>query len=82
MGNTLKGAGALFASRRRPRPWVRRSSQSYIANTYRAVAAVPGVASSSAPAGQPPNSEQYQTLLPDDGHQPHRPPARSAPGPT
>jgi hypothetical protein len=46
MGNTLKGDGALFGIPQATQTVGQTIDQNYIANAYRAVAAVPGVPSS------------------------------------
>ena len=67
MGNTLKGDGALFGIPQATQTVGQTIDQAYIANTYRAVAAVPGVRIVGTSWGSQPNSEQYQTLLPTTG---------------
>jgi len=67
VGNTLKGDGALFGIPQATQSATLTIDQSYIANTYRAVAAVPGVRIVGTSWGSQPNSEQYQTLLPTTG---------------
>jgi len=67
MGNTLKGDGALFGIPQATQTVGQTIDQSYIANTYRAVAAVPGVRIVGTSWGSQPNTEQYQTLLPTTG---------------
>ena len=64
MGNTLKGDGALFGIPQATQTVAQTIDQGYIANAYRAVAAVPGVRIVGTSWGSQPNSEQYQTLLP------------------
>ena len=67
MGNTLKGDGALFGIPQATQTVGQTIDQAYIANTYRAVAAVPGVRIVGTSWGSQPNTEQYQTLLPTTG---------------
>jgi subtilase-type serine protease len=67
MGNTLKGDGALFGIPQATQTVGQTIDQGYIANTYRAVAAVPGVRIVGTSWGSQPNTEQYQTLLPTTG---------------
>jgi len=67
MGNTLKGDGALFGIPQATQTVGQTIDQDYIANTYRAVAAVPGVRIVGTSWGSQPNTEQYQTLLPTTG---------------
>ena len=67
MGNTLKGDGALFGIPQATQTVGQTIDQDYIANTYRAVAAVPGVRIVGTSWGSQPTTEQYQTLLPTTG---------------
>lgn len=67
MGNTAKGDGALFGIPQATQTVAQTIDQSYIANVYRAVAAVPGVRIVGTSWGSQPNAEQYQTLLPTTG---------------
>ena len=67
VGNTLKTDAALFGIPQATQSAAVTIDQSYIANTYRAVAAVPGVRIVGTSWGSQPNSEQYQTLLPTTG---------------
>ena len=67
MGNTLKGDGALFGIPQATQTVGQTIDQAYIANTYRAVAAVPGARIVGTSWGSQPNTEQYQTLLPTTG---------------
>ena len=67
VGNTLKGDGALFGIPQATQTVGQTIDQDYIANTYRAVAAVPGVRIVGTSWGSQPNTEQYQTLLPTTG---------------
>lgn len=67
VGNTLKGDGALFGIPQATQTVGQTIDQNYIANTYRAVAAVPGVRIVGTSWGSQPNTEQYQTLLPTTG---------------
>jgi len=67
VGNTLKGDGALFGIPQATQTVGQTIDQAYIANTYRAVAAVPGVRIVGTSWGSQPNTEQYQTLLPTTG---------------
>jgi subtilase-type serine protease len=67
MGNTLKGDGALFGIPQATQTVGQTIDQNYIANAYRAVAAVPGVRIVGTSWGSQPNTEQYQTLLPTTG---------------
>ena len=82
MGNTLKGDGALFGIPQATQTVGQTIDQDYIANTYRAVAAVPGVRIVGTSWGSQPNTEQYQTLLPTTGTTSPAEPEPSAPGPT
>ena len=67
MGNTLKGDGALFGIPQATQTVAQTIDQSYIANTYRAVAYTPGVRIVGTSWGSQPTAEQYQTLLPTTG---------------
>jgi len=67
MGNTLKGDGALFGIPQATQTVGQTIDQAYIANAYRAVAAVPGVRIVGTSWGSQPNTEQYQTMLPTTG---------------
>lgn len=64
MGNTLKGDGALFGIPQATQSVAQTIDQAYIANAYRAVAAVPGQRIVGTSWGSQPNTEHYQTLLP------------------
>lgn len=67
VGNTLKGDGALFGVPQATQTVGQTIDQGYIANTYRAVAATPGVRIVGTSWGSQPTTEQYQTLLPSTG---------------
>lgn len=67
VGNTGKTDGALFGVPQASQTVAQTIDQSYIANVYRAVAAVPDVRIVGTSWGSQPNTEQYQTLLPTTG---------------